>query len=68
MPSCWLNLHFLFVFYYVFSLFLTSIGWFCGVAVFGLIEGFHSQLALDSFLIIIIIIIIIITMILSLLF
>ena len=57
--SCWHDLLFLFCLL-LFYLFLHSMGWLCGVVVFGLIEYSHSLPALHSGLQVIIIIIIII--------
>ena len=45
--SCWLDLLFLF-YLLLFYLFLPSMGWLCGVGVFGLIECPHSLPALHS--------------------
>ena len=59
MPSCWHDMLFLFCLL-LFYLLLPSMGWLCGVGVFGLIEWSHSLPALHSGLQIIIIIIIII--------
>ena len=59
MFSCWHDLFFLFLSPTVFFL-LPSMGWLCGVGVFGLIECSYSLPALHSGLQIIIIIIIII--------
>ena len=56
MLSCWHDLLFLFCLL-LFYLFLPSIGWLCGVGVFGLIEYSHSLPALHSGLQIIIIIV-----------
>ena len=47
MLSCWHDLIFLFCLL-LFYLFLPSMGWLCGVGVFGLIECPHSLLALHS--------------------
>ena len=47
MLSCWHDLLFLFCLL-LFYLFLPSIGWLCGVGVFGLIECPHSLPALHS--------------------
>ena len=47
MPSCWHDLLFLFC-VLLFYLFLPSMGWLCGVGVFGLIECPHSLPALHS--------------------
>ena len=47
MLSCWHNLLFLFCLL-LFYLFLPSMGWLCGVGVFGLIECPHSFPALHS--------------------
>ena len=48
-PSCWPNL--LFIFCLLFSLFLPSMGWLCGVGVFRLIECSHSLPSLYCWLI-----------------
>ena len=56
MLSCWHDLLFLW-FLLLFYLVLLSMGWLCGVGVFGLIECSHSLPALQSGLYIIIIII-----------
>ena len=45
MFSCWHELLFFISYYY---LFLRSVGWLCGVGVFGLIECSHSLPALHS--------------------
>ena len=47
MLSCWHDLLFLFCLL-LFYLFLHSMGWLCGVGVFGLIECPHSLPALHS--------------------
>ena len=47
MLSCWHDLLFLFCLL-LFYLFIPSMGWFCGVGVFGLIECPHSLPALHS--------------------
>ena len=47
MLSCWNDLLFLFCLL-LFYLFLSSMGWLCGVEVFGLIECPHSLPALHS--------------------
>ena len=47
MFSCWHDLLFLFCLL-LFYLFLSSMGWLCGVGVFGLIECPHSLPALHS--------------------
>ena len=47
MPSCWHDLLFLFCLL-LFYLFLPSMGWLCGVGVFGVIECSHSLPALHS--------------------
>ena len=47
MLSCWHDLLFLFCLL-LFYLFLPSMGWLCGVMVFGLIECPHSLPALHS--------------------
>ena len=47
MLSCWHDLLFLFCLL-LFYLFLPSMGWLCGVEVFGLIECPHSLPALHS--------------------
>ena len=47
MLSCWHDLLFLFCLL-LFYIFLPSIGWLCGVGVFGLIECLHSLLTLHS--------------------
>ena len=47
MLSCWHDLLFLF-YLLLFYLFLPSMGWLCGVRVFGLIECSHSLPALHS--------------------
>ena len=60
MLSCWHDLLFLWCLLLFYLLLLPSMGWFCGVGVFGLIECSHSLPALHSGLQIIIIIIIII--------
>ena len=59
MLSCWHDLLFLFCLL-LFYLFLPSMGWLCGVGVFGLIECSHSLPALHSGLQLIIIIMMII--------
>ena len=59
MLSCWHDLLFLWCFL-LFYLLLSSIGWLCGVGVFGLIECSHALPALHSGLQMMIIIIIII--------
>ena len=62
MLSCWHDLFFIFCLL-LFYLFLSSMGWLCGVGIFGLIECSHSLPALHrGFQIIIIIIIMQITM------
>ena len=45
MLSCWGDLHFLFCLL-LFYIFISSMGWLCGVGVFGLIECSHSLPAL----------------------
>ena len=55
MLSCWHDLLFIFRLL-LFYLFLPSIGWLCGVGVFGVIKCYHSLPALRSGLQIIIII------------
>ena len=47
MLSCWLDLLFLFCLL-LFYIFLPSMGWLCGVGVFGLIEYPYSLPALNS--------------------
>ena len=47
MLSCWHDLFFLFCLL-LFYLFLPSMGWLCGVGVFGLIQCSHSGPALHS--------------------
>ena len=47
MLSCWHDLLFVFCLL-LFYLFLPSMGWLCGVGVFGLIECSHSLPALHS--------------------
>ena len=56
MLSCWHDLLFIFCLL-LFYLFLTSMGWLCGVGVLGLIECSHSLPALHSGLQLIILII-----------
>ena len=64
MLSCWHDLLFLFCLQ-LFYLFLSSMGWLCGVWVFGLMEYSHSLPALHGGLQLIIIITIIIIMVLK---
>ena len=49
MLSCWHDLLFLFCLL-LFYLFLPSMGWWCGVGVFGLIECSHSLPAMRQFI------------------